>query len=90
MLSLKLAFQMLRNANNIYHRKAIDNRYYIAFNEIQDADFDLGVAEVLMKPKAVGAREKAAAAFNKNVKDSDRNKYFEESKWSKDIKISIV
>ena len=34
MLSLKLAFQMLRNANNIYHRKAIDNRYYIAFNEI--------------------------------------------------------
>jgi len=43
-----------------------------------------------MKPKAVGAREKAAAAFNKNVKDSDRNKYFEESKWSKDIKISIV
>ena len=32
--SFKLAFQMLRNANNIYHRKAIDNRYYIAFNEI--------------------------------------------------------
>ena len=56
--SFKLAFQMLRNANNIYHRKAIDNRYYIAFNEIQDADFDLGVAEVLMKPKAVGHGKK--------------------------------
>ena len=34
MLSLKLAFQMLRKAKNIYYRKAIDNRYYIAFNEI--------------------------------------------------------
>jgi hypothetical protein len=43
-----------------------------------------------MKPKVKGAREKVAAAFNKNVNDSDLSKYFEESKWSKEINLGIV
>ena len=43
-----------------------------------------------MKPKVKGARDKAAAPFNKKVKDSDLSKYFEESKWSKEINVGIV
>ena len=43
-----------------------------------------------MKPKVKGAREKVAAAFNKKVSDSDLSKYFEESKWSKEINLGIV
>jgi hypothetical protein len=43
-----------------------------------------------MKPKVKGARDKAAAPFNKKVKDSDLGKYFEESKWSKEINVGIV
>jgi len=43
-----------------------------------------------MKPKVKGARDKAAAPFNKKVKDSDLDKYFEESKWSKEINVGIV
>jgi hypothetical protein len=43
-----------------------------------------------MKPKVKGARDKAAAPFNKKVKDSDLAKYFEESKWSKEINVGIV
>lgn len=43
-----------------------------------------------MKPKVKGAREKVAAAFNKKVNDSDLIKYFEESKWSKEINLGIV
>lgn len=43
-----------------------------------------------MKPKVKGAREKVAAAFNKKVNDSDLSKYFEESKWSKEINLGIV
>lgn len=43
-----------------------------------------------MKPKVKGAREKTAAAFNKKVSDSDLGRYFEESKWSKEINLGIV
>jgi hypothetical protein len=43
-----------------------------------------------MKPKVKGARDKAAAPFSKKVKDSDLDKYFEESKWSKEINVGIV
>jgi len=43
-----------------------------------------------MKPKAKEARAKAAPAFNKNVKDSDLDKYFKESKWSKQVNVGIV
>lgn len=90
MLSMKLALKMLRKAINMDYRKAMEMELHVAFNKIQDADFDLGVTEVLMKPKVKGAREKVAAAFKKNVNDSDLSKYFEESKWSKDINLGIV
>lgn len=43
-----------------------------------------------MKPKIKGAKEKTAAAFNKKVNDNDLTKYFEESKWSKDVNLGIV
>jgi hypothetical protein len=33
----------------------------VAFNKIQDKDFDIGVHEILMTPKVKGAKTKTAA-----------------------------
>lgn len=43
MISMKLALIMLRKATNFDYRKAMELELTVAFNKIQDSDFDLGV-----------------------------------------------
>ena len=61
----------------------------VAFNKIQDKDFDIGVHEILMTPKAKGAKTKTAQ-FQKKVNEAELDRYFESSKWSVGIDLGIV
>ena len=90
MLSMKLTLKMMRNAINMDYEQCLRMELNVAFNKIQDKDFDLGVAEVLMKPKSKNAAYKTAPAWDKNVKESDLVRYFDPSKWSEQVNLGIV
>jgi hypothetical protein len=90
MTSMKLALRMLRNANNMDYEQCLKMELNVAFNKIQDADFDLGVAKILMSPKPKGAKGHADPGFEKKINDRDLDRYFEPTKWSKEVNVNIV
>lgn len=51
---------MVRKAANLDYKGCLKMEINVAFNRIQDSDFDLGVKEVLGAPKAKGAKHKQA------------------------------
>jgi hypothetical protein len=61
--SMKLALRMMRNARNLDYEGCLKMELNVAFNKIQDADFDLGVAKVLMTPKPKGAKSHKNPGF---------------------------
>ena len=89
MLSMQLALRMVREAVNLDYKSTLQMELNVAFNKIQDKDFDIGVHEILMSPKVKGAKTKVAA-FQQSVNKSDLEKYFEPSKWSEQIELGIV
>ena len=89
MLSMNLALKMIRKAVNLDYKSILQMELNVAFNKIQDKDFDIGVHEILMSPKVKGAKTKVAS-FKQSVKIADLDKYFESSKWSESIDLGIV
>lgn len=67
----------------------------VALNKAGDSDFELGVKEVLMKPRArssggtrLGARPNPG--FEKDVSDAQVESYFAENKYASGIDLGIV
>jgi hypothetical protein len=60
-LSMNLALKMIRKAVNLDYKGTLQMELDVALNKIQDKDFDIGVHEILMTPKAKGAKTKTAA-----------------------------
>jgi hypothetical protein len=61
MLSMTLALRMVRQAVNLDYKGTLQMELDVAFNKIQDSDFDIGVHEILMSPKPKGAQVKLAS-----------------------------
>ena len=60
MLSMKLALKMLRKAQNMAYGEILKMELNVALNKVGDADFELGVKEILLKPSRtsrLGVRE---------------------------------
>jgi hypothetical protein len=55
-------------------------------NKIQDKEFDLGVSEVLMKPRT----EAVNPGFAKNVNAEVVESYFQPNKWAKEVQLDVV
>jgi len=70
-LSMKLALKMLRNAKNLCYRGCLRQELDVVINKIQDADFDVGVHNVLQAKKNASGPE-----FSKDIKDRDLDRYF--------------
>ena len=52
MTSMKIALKMLRQARNMCFGQVLKMELNVALNKVMDEDFELGVKQVLMKPKA--------------------------------------
>jgi len=61
MLSMNLALKMVRKAINLDYKGTLQMELDVAFNKIQDKDFDVGVQQILMTPKAKGSKVKTAS-----------------------------
>ena len=89
-LSMKVALKMLRQAKNMDYTSALEMEVDVTMNMVKHEDFDRGVSEVLMKPKAKGERFKRNPGFQKNIKDSEINRFFEKSPQSKSVSVGTV
>jgi hypothetical protein len=56
---MQLALRMLRKAVNLDYKGCLQMELNVAFNRIQDSEFDLGVKSIIMSPKTKGANFKA-------------------------------
>lgn len=61
LLSMNLALKMVRKAVNLDYKGTLQMELDVAFNKIQDKDFDIGVHEILMTPKPKGSKVKTAS-----------------------------
>lgn len=86
-LSMKLALRMLRQARNLDFKGCLQNEINVALNKIQDAEFDQGVAQVLLKPGNSGA---SPDMFSKTVSEQQVDSYFQPNKWSKEVQLDVV
>jgi phage tail sheath gpL-like len=77
-LSMKIALRMVREAKNLDFKGALKNEINVSLNKIQDKEFDLGISEILMKPRS----ETANPGFAKNVSADQVNSYFSPNKWT--------
>jgi hypothetical protein len=67
---------MLRLAKNLDYKGCLQLELNVAFNRIKDADFDLGVQEVIMKPKVKGAKHKKRPDWAPALNESELDAYF--------------
>ena len=91
MLSMKLALRMLRKAQNMAYGEILQMELNVALNKVNDADFELGVKEILMKPSRtnrLGSR--ANPGFDKEVSEGLVDSYFEENQLASNIDLNIV
>lgn len=86
-LSMKLALRMLRQARNLDFKGCLQNEINVALNKIQDAEFDQGVAQVLLKP---GNSSASPDMFSKTVSDQQVDSYFQPNKWSEEVQLDVV
>lgn len=91
MLSMKLALRMLRKARNLCYGEILKMELNVALNKVADADFDLGVQAILMKPTRV-SRFNALRnpGFKKRVSEQELDSYFSENSLAKEIDLKIV
>ena len=81
MLSMKLALKMLRQAKNMAYGETLKMEMNVALNKVGDADFQLGVKEILMKPsKTSRLAGRPNPGFNKEVSDTEVESYFAQNK----------
>ena len=85
-LSMKLALRMVREAKNLDYKGALRSEINVALNKIQDKEFDLGVSEVLMKPRT----EAVNPGFAKNVSAEVVESYFQPNKWTQEVQLDVV
>ncbi len=85
-LSMKLALRMLRQARNLDFKGCLQNEINVALNKIQDAEFDQGVAQVLLKP----GNSASPDMFSKKVSEQQVDSYFQPNKWSKEVQLDVV
>lgn len=55
---MQLALKMLRNASNLDYKGCLQMEVNVAFHRIQDAEFDLGIQQVLGVPNTKGVASK--------------------------------
>jgi hypothetical protein len=67
---------MLRKAQNLDYKGCLQMELNVAFNRMQDADFDLGVKSVIMKPKVKGRKHKERPDWAPAFKESELDAYF--------------
>lgn len=90
-LSMKLALRMLREATNLDFKGALMNEINVALNKIQDKEFDLGVSEILLKPRQPGSGpHHANPGFSKNVSAQQVESYFQPNKWAEQVQLDVV
>jgi len=67
MLSMNLALSMIRKAANLDYKGILEMELNVAFNKIQDKDFDTGVQSILLSPKPQGSQKKVTNFSKKFV-----------------------
>lgn len=88
---MKLALQMLRKAQNMCYGDVLRMEANVALNKMQDADFQLGIREVLMKPSGNGAHAKRDnPGFGRDVTDEVVESYFAPNPLASRINLDIV
>lgn len=92
MLSMKLALKMIREAQNMDYGQVMKMELNVALNKVKDADFDLGVKRVLMKPIKGGrvAPRPKNPGFKMKVSDLEVDSYFQENAYASKIDLDIV
>jgi len=96
MTSMKIALKMLRQARNMCFGQVLKMELNVALNKVMDEDFELGVKQVLMKPKAAkidtinGQRQPANPGFSTDVSAERVDSYFEENEFTKRIDLDVV
>lgn len=70
-LSMKLALRMVRDARSLDYKGCLQNEINIALNKIQDAEFDIGISQVLMKPGKHGTKPN----FKKDVPNDEVERF---------------
>jgi len=81
---------MLREAKNLDYKGCLTMELNVAFNRIQDDDFDLGVKSVIMTRKEKGAKHKKRPDWAPLMKTRELDKYFQENEHAKSIDLGIV
>ena len=62
----------------------------VAFNRMQDSDFDLGVKVILGQSKKEGELYHRAPKWGPLLKDAELDRYFDENKFAKGIDLQVV
>ena len=83
-LSMKLALRLLREARTLDYKGALQNELKVSLNKLEDKDFDLGVSEILLKPRG------GMADFVQNVSEDQVKSYFQDNKWVEKIQLDVV
>ena len=89
-LSMKLALQMLRKAQNLDYTSALQMEVDVAMNMVKHKDFDIGVSKIIMSPKPSGRKFRPNPGFQQGIKDRDVESFFEPSPQSKGICVGAV
>ena len=89
-LSMKVALKMLRKAKNMDYTSAMEMEVDVAMNMVRQENFDLGVSQVLMKPKAKGEKFHRNPGFEKDIKDREIDRFFEPTPESKRVSVGSV
>ena len=87
---MKVALQMLRKAQNLDYTSALKMEIDVAMNMVKHNDFDLGISQVLMKPKPRGESLRQNPGFEKDIQDSQIDRFFEPTPESKSVNVGTV
>lgn len=86
---MKLALKMIRDARNLDFKGALQNEINVALNKIQDSEFDLGISEVLLKPRGVTSSPHNPG-FASSVSNDQVQSYFQPNKWAQELQLELV
>ena len=71
MQSMQLALAMLRRAINLDYKGCLQMELNVAFNRLQDSDFDLGVNTVLGTPRQKGSKYRNSPIWGQKLSPSE-------------------
>jgi len=87
---MQIALQMMRKAQNLDYKGCLQMELNVAFNRIQDKDFDYGVNEVLGKPRSKGNKYRNGFHWAASLKEAEVEHYFEENKHAQGVDLKVV